>query len=287
VSQASRLPISTVSPSGFPARLEHLVDVDAHEGPVYVPGEDALYFTSVPRPGPRVDIKRLDLGSLTVSVVREDAAASNGMTLAPDGRLLVCEQIGGALALVDRASGERTPLIAGFNSPNDVVVRSDGTIWFTDPSYGWLQGFRPRPLLRDAVWRFDPRSGSVLTASESFDKPNGLCFSPDERTLYVADNGAPHHVKAFDVLEHGRLDGERVVHVASPLHPDGLKTDREGRIYATHADGIQVIEPDGSLAGEIEIPGAVNLCFGGPDLDVLFITADTAIYAAHIQAKGL
>lgn len=287
MSQASRLPVSTVSPPGSPARVEHLVDVDAHEGPVYVPGEDALYFTSVPRPGPRVDIKRLDLGSLTVSVLRPDAAAANGMALAPDGRLLVCEQIGGALALVDRGSGERTLVTRGFNSPNDVVVRSDGTIWFTDPSYGWLQGFRPRPLLRDAVRRFDPRTGSVLAVAESFDKPNGLCFSPDERTLYVADNGAPHHIKAFDVLEHGRLEGERVIHVSSPLHPDGLKTDAEGRIYATHADGIQVLEPDGRLAGEIELPGAVNFCFGGPDLDVLFITADTAIYAAHLQAKGL
>ena len=286
MSQASRLPTPTAPPSGFPARLEHLVDVDAHEGPVYVPGEDALYFTSVPCPGPRVDIKRLDLGSLTVSVIRPDAAAANGMTLGHDGRLIVCEQIGGAIAAVDRTTGERELLVEGFNSPNDVVVKRDGTIWFTDPSYGWLQGFRPRPLLRDAVWRYDPRTGGAIAVAESFDKPNGLCFSPDERTLYVADNGEPHHLKAFDVLDDGRLDGERVIHVSSPAHPDGLKADSDGRLYATFAGGVEVLSPDGSLLGHIELPGAVNFCFRGHEREVLFITADTAIYAAHLEAKG-
>ena len=286
MSQASRLPTPTAPPSGFPARLEHLVDVDAHEGPVYVPGEDALYFTSVPRPGPRVDIKRLDLGSLTVSVIRPDAAAANGMTLGHDGRLIVCEQIGGAIARVDRRSGARTPIVKGFNSPNDVVVKRDGTIWFTDPSYGWLQGFRPRPLLRDAVWRYDPRTGEAMAVADSFDKPNGLCFSPDERTLYVADNGEPHHLKAFDVADGGRLDGERVIHVSSPEHPDGLKADSAGRLYATFARGVEVLSPDGSVLGQIELTGAVNFCFGGAERDVLFITADTTIYAAHLEAKG-
>jgi gluconolactonase len=266
--------------------LEQLVDVDAHEGPVYVPGEDALYFTSVPRPGPRVDIKRLDLGSLAVSVVRADARAANGMALGHDGRLVVCEQIGGAIAAVDRETGARELLVDGFNSPNDVVVRSDGTIWFTDPSYGWLQGFRPPPRIPDAVHRFDPRTGELTTVADSFDKPNGLCFSPDERTLYVADNGAPHHLKAFDVVAGRRVEGERVIHVSSPLHPDGLKADSDGRLYVSFRDGIQVLDPDGSLVGEIDLPGAVNFCFGGPDRNVLFITADRAIHAATLQAKG-
>jgi gluconolactonase len=276
-----------VTPPGYPARLERVVDVDAHEGPVYIPGEDALYFTSVPRPGPRVDIKRLDLGSLTVSVVREDAAAANGMALGDDRRLVVSEQIGGAIAAIDVATGERELLASGFNSPNDVVVKSDGTIWFTDPSYGWLQGFRPPPERRDAVHRLDPHTGGTTEVAWSFHKPNGLCFSPDELTLYVADNGAPHHLKAFDVVDGRQLENERVVHVSSPLHPDGLKADANGRLYATHADGIQVLDPDGALIHTIELPGAVNFCFGGRDSNVLFITADTGIYAAHLQAKGL
>jgi len=286
VSQSSRLSLAAAPPSGFPARLEHLVDVDAHEGPVYVPGEDALYFTSVPRPGPRVDIKRLDLGSLTVSVVRPDARAANGMALGHDGRLIVCEQIGGAIAAVDRSTGARELLIDGFNSPNDVVVKSDGTIWFTDPSYGWLQGFRPPPRRRDAVHRFDPATGTLTTVADSFDKPNGLCFSPDERTLYVTDNGGPHHLKAFDVVDHEHLAGERVIHVSSPEHPDGLKADSEGRLYASFAGGVEVLNPDGSPIGSIAAPRAVNFSFGGPDRNVLFITADTAIYAAQLDTKG-
>jgi gluconolactonase len=287
MSQASRLSPLIQPRVGFPARLERLVDVDAHEGPVYVPGEDALYFTSVPRPGPRVDIMRLDLGSLAVSVVRADANAANGMALGHDGRLVVCEQIGGAIAAVDRSTGERELLVEGFNSPNDVVVKSDGSMWFTDPSYGWLQGFRPRPLLRDAVHRFDPRTGGVITVADSFDKPNGLCFSPDERTLYVADNGGPHHLKAFDVRDGMRLEAERVIHVSTPEHPDGLKADPEGRLYGTFEGGVEVLSPNGERLGEIPVPGAVNFCFGAPDRSVLFITTDTAIYAAHLETKGL
>jgi gluconolactonase len=266
--------------------MDHLIDVDAHEGPVYVAEEDALYFTTLPRPGPRVDIKRLALDSLAVSVVCEDAAAANGMAPGHDGHLVVCEQLAGALSLVDRATGERTLLVDGFNSPNDVVVKSDGTIWFTDPSYGWLQGFRPPPARPDGVHRYDPRTGGVTTLAESLDKPNGLCFSPDESVLYVADSGAGHHLKAFDVLDDGGLAGERVLAEFEPMHPDGIKVDSDGRIYASYPGGVRVLHPDGGLAGEIELPGAVNFCFGGPERDVLFITADTAIYAVHLQAKG-
>jgi gluconolactonase len=292
--------VSAMRPSSEVAQPEKVAEVDAHEGPVYVPEEDALYFTTLPVPGddgPRVDIKRLALDSLTVSVVRADAGAANGMALGRDGRLLVCEQLGGALSLVDRSSGARRLLVDGFNSPNDVVVRSDGTIWFTDPSYGWLQGFRPRPLLRDAVRRYDPQTGQVTMVAKSLDKPNGLCFSPDESVLYVTDSGAnhepgsfnpnrPHHIKAFDVLEDRRLAGERVFAEIEPGFPDGIKVDAAGFVYASSFSGVQVFAPDGSRIGGIELPGAVNFCFGGPERNDLFITADTAIYAAHLQAKG-
>ena len=293
-------PVSAMRPSSEVVQPEKVAEVDAHEGPVYAPDENALYFTTLPVPGddgPRVDIKRLALDSHTVSVVRADAGAANGMALGRDGRLLVCEQLGGALSLVDRSSGARRLLVDGFNSPNDVVVGSDGTIWFTDPSYGWLQGFRPRPLLRDAVRRYDPQTGRVTMVAKSLDKPNGLCFSPDESVLYVTDSGAnhepgsfnpsrPHHIKAFDVLEDGRLAGERVFAEIEPGFPDGIKVDAAGRVYASSFSGVQVFAPDGSRIGEIELPGAVNFCFGGPERNVLFITADTAIYAAQLQAKG-
>jgi gluconolactonase len=282
---------------GNAPRLAHVLDVDAHEGPVYAAEQNALYFTTVPRPGPLVDIKRLSLESLAVSVIRPDAGAANGMALDREGRLVVCEQAHGAIALVDPASGERSLVIDGFNSPNDVVVKSDGTIWFTDPSYGFLQGFRPEPVVPDAVYRFDPRTGELATVAASLDKPNGICFSPGEATLYVTDSGAnhepgsfdparPHHVKAFDVVDGRTLDNERILLGTEPGFPDGVKVDSEGRIYASSFSGVQVASPAGALIGEISVPGAVNFCFGGLQRNVLFITADTAVYAAHIQAKG-
>ena len=137
----------------------------------------------------------------------------------------------------------------------------------------------------------------VTKVADSFDKPNGLCFSPDESILYVTDSGAnhepgsfeptrPHHIKAFDVLDDGRVAGERIFADVEPGFPDGIKVDADGRVYSSSFSGVQVFNPRGRLIGEIELPGAVNFCFGGPDRNVLFITADTAIHAAHLRAKG-
>ena len=274
------------------AHVLHLVRVaetDAHEGPVYAADEDALYFTTVRRE--RVAIKRLSLADGAVSVLREDANMANGMALDREGCLVVCEQ--GTLTeparitRVDRETGEVETLVQGLNSPNDVVVRSDGTIWFTDPSYGWLQGFRPEPETGDFVYRYDPESKRLSSVVDSLDKPNGLAFSPDETVLYVGDNGAPHHLLAFDVEDEEVLSDGRVVATSTPDHPDGIKIDSEGRIYATSSSGVQIFEPNGNLVGEIELPGAVNFAFGAPEGNVLYITADTAIWAAVLNAKGV
>ena len=292
MSHASTVP--SLPRSGDAPRLAHVVDVDAHEGPVYAADEHALYFTSLPRPGqaaPVVDIKRLDLASGNVTVLVSDARMANGMILDHDGALLVCEQgtftLPAAIARVDRVTGNRETVVdAPLNSPNDVVLKSDGTIWFTDPSYGWLQGFRPEPAGSDAVYRYDPRTGELLLVAESFDKPNGLCFSPGETTLYVGDNGEPHHVKAFDVIGGNSLGCERVLAGIGPGHPDGMKVDRQGLLYVSSASGIQVLTPTGEPLGKIALPGAVNFCFASPGDDVLFITTDTAIHAAQLEAKG-
>jgi gluconolactonase len=270
------------------SRLEPVVATDAHEGPVYVAEEDALYFTTVRRES--VAIKRLSLADGRVSVVREDANMANGMALDLDGRLVVCEQ--GTLtepariSRIDRATGEAETVVEGFNSPNDVVVASDGTIWFTDPSYGHLQGFRPKPVAGDYVYRYDPGSGDLSVVIDSLDKPNGLAFSPDERVLYVGDNGTPHHLLAFDVQDGVRLAAGRVVAVSTPEHPDGIKVDSEGRVYASSAGGVQIFDASGALIGEIGLPGAVNFTFGGADRDVLFITTDEAVWAAFLDTKG-
>ena len=278
-----------------------IVDIDAHEGPVYVEAEHALYFTNLPQSGPRVSIKRLDLTTLEVSIVREDANGANGMTLAPDGRLLVCEQ--GTLlerariSAVDRATGAAETVIdelAGLplNSPNDIVVSGDGSIWFTDPSYGFLQGFKPEPAHGDYVYRFD---GNRLTVVEdSFDKPNGLAFSPDESILYVGDSGAnhelgsfdprrPHHIRGFDVVGGRRLENGRLFATITPGFPDGLKVDADGRVYSSSFSGVQIFSPEGELLEEIALPGAVNFAFAD---STLLITTDTAIWAAQLSAKG-
>jgi gluconolactonase len=303
--------------AGPSPRLERVIATDAHEGPVYAAGEDALYFTTVPRPGPagpRVDIRRLALDGerfplepSRLTTVREDANAANGMTLAPDGRLVVCEQgsrtTPAAITLVDPATGRPETLVDAWrglalNSPNDVVVTRDGAVWFTDPAYGHLQGFRPPPALGDRVYRHDPATGELTVAADGFDTPNGLALSPDERTLYVGDSGAihapgdydpdrPRHVVAFDVVDGRLLEGRRLLGGPVPGFPDGIKVDAAGRVYVSCEHGVRVLDPDGRLLGEIAVSGgAVNFTFGGPDRDVLLITADDAIWAARFNATG-
>jgi gluconolactonase len=277
--------------------LSKVAEIDAHEGPVYVADEDALYFTTLPR-DLHVAIKRLSLVTGTVEIVRTEANMANGMTLATDGRLLVCEQgthvTRAQIAAVDRATGHAETLLDApfglpLNSPNDVVVKSDGTIWFTDPTYGFLQGFRPPPSHGDFVWRFDPATGRAAVVASDFDKPNGLAFSPDERTLYIGDSGAnheagsfdpqrPHHIRAFDVAG-SRLVNDRLFAVTTPGFPDGIKVDADGRVYASSFAGVQIFDETGELIDEIDLPGAVNFTFGGPARNTLLITTDTALWA--------
>jgi gluconolactonase len=320
---APALPFAAHAPEfaavlGGAPRLVQVVATDAHEGPVYVADEDALYFTTPPRPGdapglPQVAIKRLALDGdrfpvdpERVSVVRAAANAANGMTLDRDGRLVVCEQGTRAdharISRLDLASGAVQTLVDAWeglrlNSPNDVVVAADGAVWFTDPSYGHLQGFKPEPLAGDHVYRYDPRSDRLSVVADSLDKPNGLAFSPDERVLYITDSGAnqqpgsyhvgrPHHVIAFDVLADRHLAGGRRFAVTTPGFPDGIKVDSAGRVYVSALSGVQVFDPSGDLIGEIRLPGAVNFCFGGPTRNVLFITTDIAIWAAVLHATA-
>ncbi len=274
-------------------RLRRVAETDAHEGPAYAADEDALYFTTVRRE--RVAIKRLALADGTVSVVRADANMANGMALDGDGFLVVCEQ--GTLtepariSRFDRTTGEVETVVDSWNglplnSPNDVAVARDGTIWFTDPSYGHVQGFRPEPETGDHVYRYDPASGELTAVLASLDKPNGLAFSPDGRVLYVGDNGAPHHLLAYDVEDGVRLARGRVLAAFTPQQPDGIKVDEQGRIYASAAEGVRILDERGKQIGEIELPGAVNFTFGGPARDVLYITADTAVWAAELDSKG-
>ena len=305
---------------GRSARLEHVVATDAHEGPAYMSAEDALYFTSLPRlvddpaRGERsVAIRRVELDGYrfpveadAVTTVVERSNVANGITLGGDGRLLVCEQGSrsdhAGIAAIDPRTGAREVVVDAWsglrlNSPNDIVVAPDGALWFTDPTYGYVQGFRPEPQIGDYVYRYDPATGRLSVVADGFDKPNGLAFSPDGSVLYVTDSGAnqeagsyyvnrPHHIVACDVVGGRHLRSARLFAVTTPGFPDGIKVDIEGRVYASAFNGVQVFSPEGDLIGEIRLPGAVNFTFGGPDNSVLFITADTAIWAAVTNTKG-
>ena len=305
---------------GDTPRLVKVADTDAHEGPVYVPSEDALYYTTVPqRKGaaphgsPDVAIKRLALDGTRFplmgereTVVRRHANGANGMALGHDGCLVVCEQgtttTTARISALTTSTGQTDTIVSGvgalpLNSPNDVVVNWDGTIWFTDPSYGYLQGFKSLPVVGDRVYRYHPSSHTLTCVLDNFDKPNGLAFSPCGSVLYVGDSGAnhelgtfdharPHHIRAFDVTPSGGVARGRLFAVIEPGFPDGIKVDVEGRVYSSSFDGVQVFSPEGYRLGTIRLPGAVNFTFGGTDRNVLFITADTAVWAAVLNVQG-
>jgi gluconolactonase len=264
---------------------EKLVDVDAHEGPVVV--DEGLFFTTVPVDGV-VAIKRLDLATLEVTTLVARTRRANGMALSADGSLLVCEQgtldESARIARVDPATGATTCVVdrwrgLPFNSPNDIVEASDGAIWFTDPAYGFRQGFRPLPANGDYVYRHDPATGRTAVVADGFDKPNGLAFSPDERVLYVGDSDLPHHVLAFDVNGR-RLENRRLFTVITPGYPDGIKVDREGRVFVSSTSGVQVFSSEGDELGEIPVPAAVQFAFAG---DHLLILNDSAVWSADLK----
>jgi len=292
-----------------------LVETNAHEGPVYVASEHALYFTTVPEPGPKnIAIKRLQLSgeafpfeARALDTVQLPSNMANGMTLDRNGMLVICEQgtretparisrmdlrTRSVETVVDQWRGLR------FNSPNDVIVKSDRTVWFTDPNYGEVQGFKNVPEVGAFVYRHDPATGETAVVADSFNKPNGLAFSPTESVLYVTDTGAnqapgtyfvglPHHIRAFDVHGGRHLRNGRLFAVISPGAPDGIKLDMDGRVYTSSASGVQVFTPDGDLLGEIGAPGVANFTFGGPRNDVLFILGDTQIWQARLGIAGV
>ena len=200
----------------------------------------------------------------------------------PDGSITV---------LVDRYRGKK------LNSPNDVVVKSDGTVWFTDPPYGILSDYEGHVGECEYggcyVFRFDPATGALESVVEDFNKPNGIAFSPDESRLYVVDTGrshspeGEHHIRVFSVDAHGRLSGGEVFAEISPGIPDGLRLDVAGNIWTSAEDGVHCYAPDGVFLGKILIPEPVaNLTFGGPKRNRLFITATTSLYAVYVGTTG-
>jgi gluconolactonase len=266
------------------------------EGPVWFADQDCLLFSDLPND--RILRWTPDGG---VSVFRRPAGFANGHTRDPQGRLIGCshrhrcltrtELDGQITVLADRYRGKR------LNSPNDVVCRSDGTIWFSDPHYGIntdYEGGKQTPELPPALYRFDPRDGGLAIMADDFEGPNGLAFSPDERLLYVAESGrqfAPdpvQHIRVFDVLDGGeRLSPGRIFHKIEPGFADGFRVDEDGNVWSSAADGVHCIAPDGTKLGAIKTPSVVsNLCFGGRNRAQMFICASHTLFAIYTNQRG-
>lgn len=255
------------------------------EGPVWLP-EGALLFSDIPAS----IIYRLRPGE-PPTPWRSPSGHSNGLTLDRQGRLLACEHgnrrvsrteaDGRVISLAERYAGKR------LNSPNDIVARSDGIIYFTDPPYGISPEEREQPC--NGVYRLLP-DGALELLVDDFDRPNGLAFSPDERVLYI-DDSPRRHIRAFDVAPDGRLlNGRLWADMASPEagSPDGMKVDVEGNVYCTGPGGLWVFRPDGERVGVIPGPQLpANVAFGGPDRRTLYLTARAAVYTLRARIAGV
>ncbi|GAA1679454.1 SMP-30/gluconolactonase/LRE family protein [Glycomyces endophyticus] len=259
------------------------------EGPVYVPHGKYLLFSDIPNDR----MLRWDETDGSVSVFRSPAGHTNGHALDRQGRLVSCEHgarrvtrtelDGSVTVLADRWEGKR------FNSPNDAVVDSGGAVWFTDPPYGITsdyEGHRAEPEIDGChVYRIDPGTGAVARVADDFQRPNGLAFSPDERTLYIADT-AGGHIRSFAV-DGASLSGGGVFAESPGGNFDGLRTDVEGRVWAAAAD-VYCFDPDGAHLGTLPIPqpAVSNLVFGGPRRNRLFVTATDSVYSIMLNTAG-
>jgi gluconolactonase len=247
------------------------------EGPVWLPSGEFICSDI-----PHDTIYRFDGARLVPW--RKGSGHANGNTLDRQGRLITCQH---ALHAVQRTEpdGSTTQLVATYqgkplNSPNDVVVSSDGAIWFTDPPYG-LDG-RAQEQAACRVYRLDPDSRDLTAVCEDCVNPNGLCFSPDEKRLYVADSAAVR-VMRYEVVDGRRLAGGAVFAVTGPGVPDGIRCDGAGRLWVCLGDGVHVYGPDGSVLGRILLHRVVaNCCFGGPEGRTLYMTAASELWSVEL-----
>jgi gluconolactonase len=267
------------------------------EGPAYFPLGRFLVFSDAPNNR----MMRYDECNGQTSVFRQPSHNTNGNTVDRQGRLISCEHQGRRVSrtehdgsitiLADRHEGNR------FNSPNDVVVKSDESVWFTDPTYGIDHDYEgdqaESEIGASHLYRLDARTGAVHAVGRDFVQPNGLAFSPDERKLYVADTGRTHrpdgpaHIRVFDVAEDGSLGANRVFADCTAGLFDGFRVDTYGRVWTSTFEGVHCYDPDGTLIGKIHVPEIVaNVCFGGPKRNVLYICATTSLYAVKLFVGG-
>jgi gluconolactonase len=268
------------------------------EGPAYFQAGRYLVWSDIPNDR----MLRWDDTTGAVGVFRQPAGYTNGHTVDRQGRLVSCEHgnrrvtrtehDGSITVIADRFEGKR------LNSPNDVVVKSDGSIWFTDPSYGIDSDYEGHKAESEIgacyVYRVDPQTGACRVVADDFVRPNGLAFSPDERRLYIVDTGASHvlngprHMRVFDVAEDGALSGGAIFATCTVGAFDGFRLDTEGRIWTSAGDGVHCYDPDGTLLGKVYVPEPVaNVVFGWPKRNRLFICATSSLYAILLPVNGV
>lgn len=255
------------------------------EGPAWWPAAGGLIFSDIP-----ADTMYLWTQAAGSRVWRQPSRHANGNTVDLDGNLLTCEH-GSRTVTRTMPDGRVDTLVVAYqgrklNSPNDIVVKRDGTIWFTDPPYGIQPEMSEQPA--NFVFRLDPGASEPVAVADDFSRPNGICFSPDERWLYIADSDkAIHHVRRFRVASDNTLSGGEVFCRVEPGVPDGMRVDADGRLYSTAGDGVHVFDPSGKLLGRIHTPQtAANCTFGGHDGRTLFITATSQVWAVPLAVRG-
>jgi gluconolactonase len=269
------------------------------EGPVYVPAGRYLLWSDIPNDR----VMRWDETDGSVSVFQTPAFNANGHTLDRQGRLITCEHRGRCVSRIEH-DGSRTVLASHFkglrlNSPNDVVVKSDHSIWFTDPTYGIDSDYEGDAAVSEIgasqVYRIDPQSGQIGVVIDHMEKPNGLAFSPDEKHLYVVDTGVSHRpdgprdVRRYALSSDGRAvqgTGQLLASASVGLF-DGLRVDVDGNLWLGAGDGVHCLNPDGELIGKIRVPEVVaNVCFGGAKRNRLFICGTQSLYAIYVRTSG-
>ena len=265
------------------------------EGPVWFGDAGFLLFSDIPNNR----IMRWTPGS-GITTYRQPSNYSNGHTRDLEGRLVSCEH-GTRRVTRTEHDGQITVIADNFegkrlNSPNDVVVKSGGTIWFSDPHYGIMSNYEGDAAEQELpcnLYRVDPATGQMDAMVTDANCPNGLAFSPDESRLYMADTGRmfsddPQHIRAFEVGPDDRLTGGEVFHVVDPGCSDGLRVDSDGNLWSSAADGVHCICPNGDLLGKILVPELVsNVCFGGRAKHELYITATTSVYRVVLNRRGI
>jgi len=266
------------------------------EGLVWMGDAGCLLFQDLPR-----DRTLRWIDGSGVSIYRAPSGFANGQTRDRQGRLISCshrercvfrtELDGSVTRLIDAHGGRR------LNAPNDVAVRSDGSIWFTDPLYGIqtdYEGGRQASEQPPALYCFTPETGQIRVAAGDFDGPNGLAFSPDENRLYVSETGdqttddPKQYIRVFDVDGAGRLSGGQIFHKIEPGYADGLCVDEDGNVWSSAGDGVHCISPDGRLLGKVRVPHRVsNVAFGGAAKNRLFIAGSHTLYAIFLNRRGV